>query len=175
MRFQRRPLIMPKGVNNRRLFFARRRIQRHNDSWALFPEFQTTRRPEDDILEIDRKSIECQMRDRVRRAAAWRAVRKQLQGLPGREEILAYWRTCGYPGEPERLQAIIDRGADWLHERQAELDRARIMGQIMDQAMRDTEPQQVWESYKGAFFRRLSIARQRAEQLRPDLFQRRAA
>jgi hypothetical protein len=165
---------MPKGVNNRRLFFARRRIQKHNDSWALFPEMQTLRTPEDDILEIDRKSIECQLRARSRRAAEWRAVRRKLWESPDRQEILAYWQMCDYPGDPYRLAALVAQGVAEIRKRNTDLARARIMGALMTQTMQEAEPQQLWESYKAAFFRRLEYARKKAEQLRPDLFARAA-
>jgi hypothetical protein len=174
MRFTRRPLILPKGITPRRLSAARRRLQRHRDAWALFPEYWPAQTPEQDILEGDARHLALQVNARHARARRWREIRARVRAHPQREQILRYWNVCHYPGDPDTLAGLLstlDRDPQHLTRQEQAIERARCMGRIMQAALSEVDAARPGESDRDAFYRRLASARQIAIAQRPDLFQ----
>lgn len=173
MRFLRRPIILPKGATPRRLAAAKRRLQRHRDSWALFPQYWPKQTAEEDIADIDEKSLRGQLETRMRRAAGWRSVRVRIRTHPQKEQILRYWQTCNYPADPDTLSSLLTRlekDPSFIETQERLIARAREMGRLMQELADDEPSQKEGENYRDAFFRRLTQTRKRAESERPDLF-----
>jgi hypothetical protein len=174
MRFRRVGWYYPPGVTPRRLSAARRALQRLKDQVALFPELQPQESPEERIARADAGSLRSQAEWRQRAAEGWKRARQLLRKMPEdqRAKILAWWNESSIPAEPVHLISLIadvtKRGRD-LDKDRRELDRARLLGQLMSRVMTEV-PIPEGMSNKDAFFMRLSEARRRAEAEAPHLF-----
>jgi hypothetical protein len=119
MRFEKHPwravVELPgrqvrERIDPRRLNYARRAIARQQDRAGLFAEpidvnevalLRLTR-----IRDQDEESLR---RERDRRAAHWRVVRRALHALPDdvREVVLHRWNTAGGPAVPEYFASML--------------------------------------------------------------------
>jgi hypothetical protein len=110
MRFNRynfrvkQPDLSDKKLNN-----AAKAIERQRQKMGLFADFTETMTPEQRIrLQTDAYN-ERVIENRARLAAMWRECRKAIYSLPSeqREQILAEWNRCKYPGEPAYLKDFL--------------------------------------------------------------------
>jgi septation ring formation regulator EzrA len=109
MRFKRYPRWEPYEVTPRKLAAARRAVEKDKDRYPLFPELLKHQTAEERIAAIasDREQWWQQMRDH--RAKQWRRARQALRDLKSgpRAAIKRYWRTSGFPGDPDYLLSMI--------------------------------------------------------------------
>lgn len=110
MRFQRCAFRFERqAITKQRLVAARKAIERERQRDGLFAEGKTYETPEERLerLECERKAWV--QRLRAQYAAEWKRIRAALFALPAekRRELLAAWKTCGYPATPEYMAAFL--------------------------------------------------------------------
>lgn len=110
MRFRRLAQYEYLITSRKRLAFLRKQ-QRERERYPLFAEEISASQTPVDVEMRERKAVlDAQhTRDRAQRAMKWRQARSALFEYPAEErrELLAYWRRCGWPGEPCYLLSML--------------------------------------------------------------------
>ncbi|WP_197035005.1 hypothetical protein [Herbaspirillum sp. RV1423] len=110
MRFKRLERYEFHDTERKRKAYARKQ-KREIERYPLFPE----------MIAAEQKDVDSEMTfrrdrwnrqevvDRARRAVSWRQAREKMATYPDqvKAELLAYWKRCGWPGDPSYLASLM--------------------------------------------------------------------
>ena len=110
VRFSRCPYrYQRRAITRQRLTAATKAIERERQRDGLFADVQAYETPEERLARLEAEQEAWVRQMRARWLEEWRRIRAALCAAPAerRRQIVAAWRTCGWPGSPEYIATFL--------------------------------------------------------------------
>lgn len=103
MRFSKEFKPYAREITKRRIFCARRALQKQRDKIPLFADQLNQPTPMERIVDFDKKCFSCFVRFRAMAAENWIEGRRllRLMNIEKKKRFLDYWNRSSIPGKAE--------------------------------------------------------------------------